>query len=128
MARLALIAAAGAAGSVIRYGVSVWAAGLTAALPLGTFLVNSIGSFLLAVLMRVGLQTPLFSENVRLALSVGLLGGFTTYSSFNYETLEYLRRGHYGIAWLNVGLTVAGCLAAGAAGLAAGDAIAARIS
>ena len=51
---------------------------------------------------------------LRLALSVGLLGGFTTYSSFNYETLEYLRRGNAAVAWLNLGVTVAGCLAVAA--------------
>lgn len=126
VSRVLWIAVAGAAGSVLRYFVSLWGLRMNPALPLGTLAVNVVGSFLLGLLMEVGLTTRLIQPDVRLVLSVGLLGGFTTYSSFNYETLEYLRRGNTIIAWLNIGATVAGCLAAGALGVALGKAIASR--
>lgn len=71
--------------------------------------------------MRVGLTSGLLSPTLRVALSVGVLGGFTTYSTFNYETLEYLRAGAHGLGLANVLATVGGCLIAGHAGLAAGQ-------
>jgi CrcB protein len=126
MVRLLWIALAGGAGSVLRYALSMWGARLLPAFPLGTLLVNLVGSFLLGLLMEVGLATRWVHPELRLALSVGLLGGFTTYSSFNYETLEYLRRGNAVVAWLNLGVTVGGCLAAGALGLALGKWLAGR--
>ena len=126
LSRVLWIAVAGAAGSVLRYGVSLWALRWSAALPLGTLTVNVVGSFLLGLLMEVGLTTDLIDPNVRTVLAVGLLGGFTTYSSFNYETLEYLRRGSDVLGWINVGVTVVACLIAGALGLGLGKAIAGR--
>ena len=123
MARVLLIALAGAAGSVLRYAVSVWAVGVTATFPLGTLLVNLVGSFLIGFVMTLASDTSFLSESARVTLSVGLIGGFTTYSSFNYETLELLRRGSYGVAWLSVGTTFLGCLLAGILGLAAGTAL-----
>ena len=56
---------------------------------------------------------------LRLFLGAGILGGYTTYSSFNTETLALLDAGSPGLAAANLGLTVGGCLAAGFAGLAA---------
>jgi CrcB protein len=123
---VAWIAVAGAVGSVLRYLVSLWALRWSPALPLGTFAVNVVGSFLLGLLMEVGLTTDLVDPNVRTVLAVGLMGGFTTYSSFNYETLELLRRGSVALGWLNVGATVAACLIAGALGVALGKMIAGR--
>jgi fluoride ion exporter CrcB/FEX len=57
---------------------------------------------------------------LRLTLATGLLGGFTTYSSFNYETLQFLRSDSWLLASVNVGATVLGCLAAGILGIWAG--------
>ena len=68
--------------------------------------------------MHVGLTTAMMAPTVRLVLATGVMGGFTTYSTFNYETLEYLREGAFGIAALNVAVTLVVCLAAGALGLA----------
>jgi len=126
LSRLLWIAAAGAVGSVLRYAVSLWALRWSAALPLGTLIVNVVGSFLLGLLMEVGLTTDLIDPHARTVLAVGLLGGFTTYSSFNYETLEYLRRGSDALGWINVGVTVVACLVAGALGLALGKVVAGR--
>jgi fluoride exporter len=55
---------------------------------------------------------------MRLVLATGVMGGFTTYSTFNYETLEFLRDGALGLAGLNVASTVVLCLLAGAMGVA----------
>ncbi len=120
MSRLLWICLGGAGGSGARYLASSWALTLLGpAFPWGTLVVNTIGSFLLGGLMHVGLSTQLLSPTLRLALTSGVMGGFTTYSTFNYETLEYVRDGALGLAALNVGTTLVLCLAAGLLGLAA---------
>jgi CrcB protein len=117
--RLLLVCAGGALGAGARYLVSTWAArALGAEFPRGTLLVNATGSFVLALLL--GLRGEALSPDLRLFLGAGVLGGYTTYSSFNYETLALLEQGSPWLATANVTLTVAGCLAAGLAGLAAG--------
>ena len=68
--------------------------------------------------MHLALTTGLLSPTLRVALTTGVLGGFTTYSTFNYETLQYLRGGAWTIGIANILLTVAACLAAGVGGLA----------
>ncbi|HVR06839.1 MAG TPA: CrcB family protein [Thermoanaerobaculia bacterium] len=118
MARFLWICAAGAAGTGARYLMSTWisrAAG--PAFPWGTLAVNLLGSFLLGAVMEVGLATEILPPTVRLTLSTGLMGGFTTYSSFNYETLQYLQSQSWLLAAVNVGATVLGCLAAGILGI-----------
>ena len=59
-----------------------------------------------------------FSANVRLTLITGVMGGFTTYSTFNYETTNYFREGAWLMGATNMAATLVGCLAAGLAGLA----------
>ena len=78
----------------------------------GTLAVNLIGSFLLAGLMFAGVEAATMSPTVRLALTTGVMGGFTTYSTFSYETMKYLQDGAWGIAIANVLITVVGCLVA----------------
>jgi CrcB protein len=111
----------GALGTIARYQldgwVQRWAGG---AFPFGTLAVNAIGSFLIALTMQVGLRTDLLSPALRIALTTGVLGGFTTYSTFNYETLGYLEQRAWHLAALYMAATVAGCLAAGWLGLACG--------
>jgi fluoride exporter len=96
----------GAVGTGARYLVSGLAPRLLGAtFPYGTLLVNVAGSSCIGALMHVGLATELLSPNARLTLAVGVLGGFTTYSSFTYETFAYLEEGAYGAASLYAGLT-----------------------
>jgi CrcB protein len=110
----------GAIGTGARYLLSLWALGaLGPSFPYGTFLVNVVGSFLLGGIVGCG---EALSPPWRVALSVGVMGGFTTYSSFNMETLRFLEEGDWGLAALYVGSTGVGCLLAGAFGLAAGRA------
>lgn len=117
--RLLLVCLGGAVGTGARYLVALWAPRLLGtAFPYGTLLVNALGSFLLGAMMHVGLSTTLVSPTLRLVLATGVMGGFTTYSTFNYETTQYLRDGAWALAALNLGGTVTVCLLAGALGLA----------
>lgn len=119
MGRLLLISLGGAVGTAARYLLSLWLLrSLGPAFPYGTLAVNVIGSFLLGAIMQAGLDTTLLSPTARVVLGTGVMGGFTTYSTFNYETLQYLQAGAWAMAGLNVALTLFVCLAAGALGMA----------
>jgi len=118
MARFLWICLAGAAGTGARYALSGWvllAAGT--AFPYGTLAVNVIGSFVLGAIMHAALATNWIAPAFRLALTTGFLGGFTTYSTFNYETLRYFQESAWLYGFLNIAVTVISCLLAGAAGL-----------
>ena len=121
MGRFLWICAGGAAGTGARYLLSGWAVSvLGPAFPYGTLAVNLIGSFCVGLLMQVGIATPFLSPTVRLALTTGVMGGFTTYSTFNYETIRYAQDGSYAFALANVGATLVGCFLAGLSGVAVG--------
>jgi len=123
--RVGLVALGGAIGSVARYGVGALAVQLFGpTFPWGTLMVNLTGSFLIAVIMHIALAGSAVSVELRLFLTTGIVGGFTTYSTFNYETLALLNQRAYGFAGLNLAATVVGCLLAGVLGLAAGRALA----
>lgn len=108
---------AGGLGSGARYLAGQWAtATLGASFPYGTLIVNLSGCFALGAVVQfatAGNSSPEF----RAAVGIGFLGGFTTYSSFNQETLIMLSNGALGAAALNVALTLAGGLAAGSLGM-----------
>ena len=124
MFRLLLVCVGGALGSGARYLVSTWAArALGANFPRGTLIVNATGSFILAFLFA--LPGSKLGPDLRLFLGAGILGGYTTYSSFNTETLALFDQGTPALGLANLALTVLGCLAAGLAGLALGRALAA---
>jgi CrcB protein len=121
MSRFLWICLGGAAGTGARYVLSGWAlTALGASFPYGTFAVNVLGSFCVGLLMQVGIATPVMSPTLRLALTTGVMGGFTTYSTFNYETIRYMQDGAWRLALGNVALTLGACLAAGLAGVALG--------
>jgi CrcB protein len=113
-----------ALGGGARYLAAVAAARwLGTAFPVATLGVNLLGSFLIGLAMPVLLQSSVVSTELRLFATTGILGGFTTYSTFNYETLELAGRGEPGLAALNVAATVLGGILAGLAGLALGHAL-----
>ena len=119
MSRFLLICLGGAVGTGARYLTALWAAGaMGSSFPFGTLIVNMVGSFLIAFIMHVGGATELLSSDARAILTTGVMGGFTTYSTFNYETTNYLREGAWLFAAANATATIAGCLVAGFAGLA----------
>jgi len=117
MSKLLVVTLGGALGSGARYllGGFVQAVAGTA-FPLGTLVVNVIGSFLICAIMHMGTAANFISPTLRLFLTTGIMGGFTTYSAFDYETYRYTQQGAYPLAALNVGLTLVACFAAGAAG------------
>jgi fluoride exporter len=111
------IALGGAFGSVARHHLGQWVLRRTdGSFPWGTLAINAIGSCALAALMMLALRSDAISAELRLALGVGVLGGFTTYSTFNFETFAMLERGAWGIAASYVVATVIGCMIAGALG------------
>lgn len=113
MWRTVLIAIGGAVGSVARYGVGVSLQQMAGgAFPLGTVSVNLLGSFVLGVVMVSALERGTIDENTRALLAVGFCGGFTTMSTFSYETLALLENGRTALALGNVGITLIGCLLA----------------
>lgn len=109
----------GAVGTGGRYLLSEWAKhALGAEFPYGTLAVNVVGSLLLAFLMGASVEGTPISNTARLALTTGVMGGFTTFSTFSYETLGCMQRGAWGVAALNVTLNVLGCISAGFLGWA----------
>jgi CrcB protein len=110
---------AGGAGSGARYLISLWAAErLGAAFPYGTLIVNLSGCFALGVVAHLASAMP-WDPELRAPIAAGFLGGFTTYSSFNHETLALFGSGATGAAVLNVAITLGGGLLAGWLGLVA---------
>ncbi len=123
--KLFWVCAGGAFGSGSRYLVSLLALRLFGtSFPGGTFFVNLVGSFLLCLLMELGLSSEALTPTIRITLATGFLGGFTTYSTFNYETINYLRDGAWLVGALNILLTVSVCLLAGYAGIMTAHALA----
>ena len=124
MERFLLICFAGALGTGTRYLTTIWAAQrFGSAFPYGTLIVNLAGCFLIAFLLQLALAQG-WSQAVRGAVAIGFLGGLTTYSSFNYETMTLAQQGPVGMAALNLGVTVLGGFASGALGLVAGQRLA----
>jgi CrcB protein len=70
--------------------------------PTGTLFVNFSGSFLLGLFLRYALNTPSFSPEVRALLTIGFCGGYTTFSTFSYETIALLDSGEWGRAGLYI--------------------------
>ena len=119
--RLLLICLGGALGTGARYligGLAVrW---LGSEFPYGTLFINVVGSFLIGFVQQVGLTTLAIPETTRLVLTIGVMGGFTTYSSFSYETIRLVENGSWLGAAANVVLTTGLCLVVCVLGLALG--------
>ena len=129
MERLAWISLGSALGGTARYLLSLAALRLLGpTFPYGTLAVNLAGSFLVGLLMHVALETTLVSPGVRIFLATGVLGGFTTYSTFNYETLTFASQGEWLLAAANLAATLLGCLLAGVLGVVGGRALVALLA
>ena len=98
--QILIVALGGALGSVLRYKLGGFALHHTSGwdFPVSTFSVNVIGCFVIGLLAALVEHHDLFSPSVRLLLFTGLLGGFTTFSAFGYESIFLLRRGLLSIA------------------------------
>jgi len=119
-----IIGAGGFVGAITRYILAVWIGQRWGrSFPLGTFIINVTGSFLIGLLMT--LMSERFTENPqwRLLLVVGFLGAYTTFSTFEYETGALLKDSE----WLFAGLNVIGSVFVGFIALKLGEVIAKSI-
>jgi fluoride exporter len=91
----------------------------TGTFPAGTLFVNVTGSFLLGLILRYAMETPAVTPELRALLTVGLCGGYTTFSTFSYETVALLEDGDWTRATLYVTCSVAFSLLATFLGFAA---------
>jgi fluoride exporter len=120
MKNFLLICIAGGVGTGARYLLSAWVlATLGPSFPWGTLSVNVLGSFVLAVVMFAGVEAAAIPPALRLVLGTGLMGGFTTYSTFSFETMRYLQDGAWFLAAAYAATTLVACLASCFAGWAA---------
>ena len=110
---LLLVALGGALGSVLRYKIDGWVqAGAGGAFPWGILFVNVTGCFVAGLLMTFLLERTSVSDEVRTGLLVGVLGGYTTFSTFSLQSLDLADAGLWGYVAVNVLASVAGALLA----------------
>jgi CrcB protein len=108
MSKYMLVMLGGGLGAVLRFVVATLVTKVySATFPLGTFAINVTGSFLIGLLMTLFLNRPYIHTNWRLFLVTGILGGYTTFSSFEWEALATLRGGAGTVSLLYVGSSVA---------------------
>jgi CrcB protein len=124
MERYLLVAVFGALGAMSRYAVDGWVSNTARGqFPWGTLAVNLAGSFALGILVELTTSRLLPHPNWRIALGIGFLGAFTTFSTFTYESVRLVEDSAYALALFNVvAMTTLG-LTAAAAGLLLGRAI-----
>lgn len=117
---LAYVALGGALGALARYGISGWVYDhMGESFPWGTLVVNLVGCLALGLVIR-WLQVSAVAPAVRPFLTIGLLGAFTTFSTFSYETVALLQEGQ----WVRAGLYAGGSVALGLMAMVAGMALA----
>ena len=113
MKTILFIACGGAIGAVLRYGASLGVYSLLGrGFPYGTLFVNVTGSLLMGVLSIMMLERFNVGPEWRAAILVGLLGSFTTFSTFSMETLNLLEQGDVMRAMANIAFSVIVCLVA----------------
>lgn len=113
-----IVMVGGALGTLARYVVSVLMLPVSKDLPWGTIVINVTGSFLIGLFGTLTLASGRYPvpENVRLFVMIGFCGGYTTFSSFSLQTLDLLRAGAMGRAFVNIAGSVVVCILAVAAG------------
>lgn len=102
---LLAIAGGGALGSVARYLAGIWMLPVSDGFPFGTLFVNVLGAFLIGIFARIAINTEA-SLLLRLALTTGFCGGFTTFSTLSAETITMIQEGRIGRAGLYVALSI----------------------
>jgi CrcB protein len=109
---LAVIAVGGGIGAVARYGISLWLPTTPGQFPWGTFLINVLGCFLIGVLMVLVTEVWSAHRLLRPFVGVGILGGFTTFSTYASETRGLLRPGNVPVAFAYLFGTLAAAMLA----------------
>jgi CrcB protein len=109
-------------GGIARYALAMLVdTRLGPSFPLGTFLINITGSFILGFIMRLALHSDAVSVEMRALLATGFCGGYTTFSTFSYETARLIETGEYRRAASYVGSSVVVAVAATFAGFMLAD-------
>ncbi|QEW08549.1 fluoride efflux transporter CrcB [Nitrincola iocasae] len=106
------VALGGALGASARYWLSSWLNTSDSRLPLGTLSVNLLGSLLMGVVFVLIMEKARLSPEMRPLLMTGLLGGFTTFSTFSLEAVTLLNEGHFSAALIYILLSVILCITA----------------
>jgi len=119
MVRIVLVGLGGGIGSIARYCITSWAQTLLGTtFPWGTAVVNIGGCFLIGFLITFGMELSSWSEETRLLLITGFLGGLTTFSTFGYETTHAFLERSIALAVGNIALNLVAGLLAVALGMA----------
>lgn len=115
MDKVIIVGVGGFIGANVRYWLGAWIDGqFGLRFPLGTFIINLTGSLLLGFIATLTVERALIDPRWRLALGVGFIGAYTTFSTFTYESVKLLETGSYGLAALNVlGSGLLGLIGAG---------------
>ncbi len=117
---LIAIALGGALGAVLRYGVSISSAAVWGtSFPYGTLIVNITGSLFIGIFYAM-FQDRMVAPETRALIQIGLLGAFTTFSTFSLETLKLMEQGDVLRAGMNISFNLVLCLLATWAGLLVG--------
>ncbi|MHC5109885.1 MAG: fluoride efflux transporter CrcB [Planctomycetota bacterium] len=123
MINLLAVAVGGAVGSALRYLLAAWGHRLGETLPYGTLTANLLGCFLIGWLTVAFTEGKPVSEPVRLGMLIGVLGGFTTFSSYAWQSLSLMEEGAIGRALLYMGLSNAAGLGLAFLGMRVGQSV-----
>ena len=122
--RIILLIVFGAAGTLARYGLDGWIQyRVGSAFPAGTLTINVMGCLCLGIIGRFSLNHITVSPDLRIGLTIGLTGGFTTFSTFGWDAVRMLEEGQWTKASIYVGASVLGGLIAMMLGMRVGDAL-----
>jgi CrcB protein len=123
---LVLIGVGGFFGAIARYLVDGWVSGSTktGAFPIGTFVINLTGAFVLGLLAALALEKAAIDPRIRGPVMIGFLGAYTTFSTLMLESWRLAEDGSWGLAMLNLGLSGVLGMVAVFAGLTLGRALA----
>ncbi len=123
--RWLILFAGGGLGAVLRFGLALWIdARMTSSFPWGIWVVNLSGCFAIGLAVTLADEHRLLTPTLRLFLVAGVLGGFTTFSTFSLEAWQLVEDGLAGLALAYVAASLIGCLAAVVLGVLGGRALA----
>ena len=121
MTNVLVVFLGGGIGASARYLLSTaLSRTINSSFPYGTFVVNVLGCFLIGLLMSMFEERFLVNPALRMFLTIGILGGFTTFSTFSYETITLLNDAQFLYAGLNIALSIVTCLGATYVGMTLG--------
>ena len=107
-----LVGLGGFVGAILRYWISGWIQSGFVTFPVGTLAVNFLGSLVLSLIMYASQYRGLLGEEARIFLAIGVLGSFTTMSTFSFESMKLLEQSEHMMFGLNIVGTVSLCLLA----------------